>query len=70
MIAVPCTYVTERGAGLQHPKRMQENIANHQTHVLLVFFFFFLLLAKKYKREYGEVANDKHGKSISTIRKA
>jgi len=62
------TYVTERGAGLRHTKRMGQNIAYHQTRVYLVFFSPHLL-AKNYKREYGEFSNYKHGKSISTIRK-
>jgi hypothetical protein len=67
VIAVLWTYVTETGAGLQHTKRVQQNVAYHQTRVHLVFFFH--LLAKNYKGEYGEFSNDKHGKSISTIRK-
>jgi hypothetical protein len=67
VIAVLWTCVTETGAELQHTKRMRQNIAYHQTRVHLVFFPH--LLAKNYKREYGEFSNDKHGKSISTIRK-
>jgi hypothetical protein len=55
-------------AGLQHTstKGMQQNIDNHQTRVHLSFFH---LLAKNYKRECGEFGNDKHGKSIPTMRK-
>ena len=70
VIAVLWTYVTETGAGLQHTKRMRQNIAYHQTRVHLVSPLPPPhLLAQNYKREYGEFSNDKHGKSISTIRK-
>lgn len=48
VIAILWTYVTETGAGLQHTKRMQQNMAYHQTRVHLVCFFFHLL-TKNYR---------------------
>jgi hypothetical protein len=52
----------------QHIKLMQQNIANHQTRVYFESSFC-SSSEKGHMREKSEPANDKHGKSISTIRK-
>jgi hypothetical protein len=65
MLLYCCTHMLLQQG--QHIKLMQQNIANHQTRVY--FESSFCSSGKGHEREKSEMGNDKHGKSIWTIRK-
>jgi hypothetical protein len=62
-----------RGTAATHHTHAVEYCQSSNSRLLGVFslslFFFFYFSRKEHKREESEVANDKHGKSISSIPK-